>query len=52
MFILAYYVDQCNRDDPEINSCFIKSANKLTKYLQDGLPELEMEEVNFIFLYF
>lgn len=44
--ITAYFIDQCERDDPELNACFMRSANKLTKYLQRGLPELDMEEVN------
>lgn len=45
--ILAYYIKQCQRDDPEINQCLINSANHLTKELRSGIAELEMEEVRF-----
>ncbi|XP_055715245.1 protein takeout [Phlebotomus papatasi] len=40
-----YYLQQCSRDDPEINSCLIESANKFARHLRDGVPELELEEV-------
>lgn len=41
----AYYVDQCSRDDPEVNICLMHSANRLARLLQRGIPELGMEEV-------
>lgn len=44
----AYYVDQCSRDDPEVNTCLMHSANRLARLLQVGIPELGMEEVNFL----
>lgn len=41
----AYYLDKCNRDDPEVNNCLRDSANKLARHLQQGVPELGIEEV-------
>lgn len=43
----AYYVEQCSRDDPEVNTCLMHSANRLARLLQRGIPELGMEEVMF-----
>lgn len=51
----AYYVDQCSRDDPEVNICLMHSANRLARLLQRGIPELGMEEVmyfNFKYTFF
>lgn len=48
MVVLAlqpYYVEQCSRDDPEVNTCLMHSANRLARLLQRGIPELGMEEV-------
>lgn len=42
---LAYYVNQCSRSDPEVNTCLMHSANRLARLLQVGVPELGMEEV-------
>lgn len=42
----AHYIDACYRDDPEVNACLIVSANKLARLLQNGIPELGMEEVS------
>lgn len=44
-FVSAYYLDKCYRDDPQVNSCLRDSANKLARYLQQGVPELGVEEV-------
>lgn len=41
----AYYINQCSRDDPEVNVCLMHSANRLARLLQVGVPELGMEEV-------
>lgn len=41
----AYYIDQCSREDPEVNICLMHSANRLARLLQVGIPELGMEEV-------
>lgn len=51
----AYYVEQCSRDDPEVNTCLMHSANRLARLLQRGIPELGMEEVmyyNFKYSFF
>lgn len=44
---IAYYVNQCARNDPEVNTCLLHSANRLARLLQVGVPELGMEEVKF-----
>lgn len=41
----AYYIQQCSRDDPEVDICFMNSANHLARLLRNGVPELYMEEV-------
>lgn len=46
----AYYIDQCSRDDPEVNECLKDSCNRLARLLQNGIPELGMEEVNILIL--
>lgn len=43
--VSAYYLDKCHRDDPDVNNCLRNSANKLARYLQQGVPELGIEEV-------
>ncbi|XP_031635609.1 uncharacterized protein LOC116348681 [Contarinia nasturtii] len=40
-----YYVNQCSRDDPEVNTCLMKSANRLARLLQAGIPELGFEDI-------
>lgn len=44
---VAYYINQCSRNDPEVNTCLLHSANRLARLLQVGVPELGMEEVKF-----
>lgn len=44
-FLVAYYLDRCDRDDPQVNECLMNSANKLARYLQNGVPELGIEQV-------
>lgn len=43
--ISAYYLEHCERDDPEVNECLIASGNKLIKHLRHGIPELGIFEV-------
>lgn len=43
----AYYLDKCYKDDPQVNNCLRDSANKLARYLQQGVPELGIEEVRY-----
>ncbi|KAG4080290.1 hypothetical protein HA402_010782 [Bradysia odoriphaga] len=40
-----YYLSRCARDDPEINTCIKNTANRLAKFLRQGVPELEIYEV-------
>ncbi|XP_005178495.1 circadian clock-controlled protein daywake [Musca domestica] len=40
-----YYLQQCPRDEQIINECLRDSGNKLVHYLRQGIPELEMYEV-------
>lgn len=44
-FYSAYYIQQCSRDDPELDICLMNSANHLARLLRNGVPELDMEEV-------
>lgn len=41
----AYYIQQCKRSDPNVDQCLKSSANKFARYVQKGIPELEIEEV-------
>lgn len=41
----AYYLERCSRENPELNECLRNSANRLAKYLRQGVPELEMDDV-------
>lgn len=45
LILVAYYLDRCERDDPQVNKCLMNSANKLARYLQKGVPELDIEQV-------
>jgi hypothetical protein len=40
-----YFLEKCNREDPEINECLQYSFNKLAAHLQQGVPELDIYEV-------
>ena len=40
-----YFIHQCQRSDPEINKCLQFSANTLVKHFRNGIPELEVDEV-------
>ncbi|XP_062554120.1 protein takeout [Armigeres subalbatus] len=40
-----YYMHRCQRDDPQVNDCLQYAANKLTKYLRDGIPEIGIDDV-------
>lgn len=41
----AYYLQQCYKDDPDVNECLRNSANRLAKFIRQGVPELGIEEV-------
>lgn len=41
----AYYIQQCQRDDPDVDECLKSSGNILAKYLRTGVPELDILEV-------
>ncbi|XP_037953523.1 protein takeout [Teleopsis dalmanni] len=40
-----YYVQQCPREEPAINHCLLESTNKLVELLREGVPELDMTEI-------
>ncbi|XP_017081770.1 protein takeout [Drosophila eugracilis] len=40
-----YYLQQCPRDEAQINECLRESGNKLVHYLQKGVPELDIYEI-------
>ncbi|XP_060651063.1 protein takeout [Drosophila nasuta] len=40
-----YYLQQCPRDEAAINECLRDSGNKLVHYLQKGIPELDIYEI-------
>ncbi|XP_026466740.1 uncharacterized protein LOC113370283 [Ctenocephalides felis] len=40
-----YYITQCSRTDPAINTCLQKTGNRLARLLKNGVPELGIEEV-------
>ncbi|EDW34356.1 GL22211 [Drosophila persimilis] len=40
-----YYLQQCPRDEAQINECLRDSGNKLVHYLQKGVPELDIYEI-------
>ncbi|XP_022213409.1 uncharacterized protein LOC111068325 isoform X1 [Drosophila obscura] len=40
-----YYLQQCPRDEAQINDCLRESGNKLVHYLQKGVPELDIYEI-------
>ncbi|KAF2899002.1 hypothetical protein ILUMI_07169 [Ignelater luminosus] len=39
-----YYLKQCHKADPQVNTCLQKSANTLIAYMKRGIPELELSE--------
>ena len=43
--LTVYFVEKCYRDDPEIDECLRFSGNKLASYLHEGIPELELVDV-------
>lgn len=40
-----YYLEQCPRDENIVDECLRDSGNKLVKYLRQGVPELDIFEV-------
>lgn len=44
----AYYIQACPRDEEVINECLRDSGNRLTHYLRQGIPELNIFEVGFM----
>ncbi|XP_070504021.1 protein takeout-like isoform X1 [Chironomus tepperi] len=40
-----YFVEKCYRDDPDIDECLRFSGNKLASYLHEGIPELDLVDV-------
>ncbi|CAD7091844.1 unnamed protein product [Hermetia illucens] len=40
-----YYLQQCPRDENVVNECLKSSGNRLVKYLREGVPELDIYEV-------
>lgn len=48
----AYYLSRCARNDPEINTCLKNSANRLAKFLRQGIAELGIDEVCCCCFYF
>lgn len=51
ILLTAYYLSKCVRDDPEINTCLKNSANRLAKFLRQGVPELDIDEVCLPFIF-
>ncbi len=49
---LAYYLSRCARNDPDINTCLKNSANRLAKFLRQGIAELGIDEVCFVWFFF
>lgn len=41
----AYFIEKCYRDDPELDECLKYSGNKLASYLHEGIPELDLVDV-------
>ncbi|XP_077290330.1 circadian clock-controlled protein daywake-like [Arctopsyche grandis] len=40
MYKVAEYIDICYRDDPNLNQCLTKEANKILKKFSKGVPEI------------
>lgn len=40
-----YFIEKCYRDDPDIDECLKYSGNKLASYLHEGIPELDLVDV-------
>ncbi|XP_017845633.1 protein takeout [Drosophila busckii] len=40
-----YYLQKCPRDEAQLNDCLRESGNKLVHYLQKGVPELDIFEI-------
>lgn len=38
--VVAYFIEKCYREDPNVDECLKYSGNKLIKYLREGIPEL------------
>lgn len=38
-------MEKCYRDDPDIDECLKFSGNKLASYLHEGIPELDLVDV-------
>lgn len=52
LMFLAYYIQQCHKSDQNVDVCLKQSANKFARYVQKGIPELEIEDVNIELLKF
>lgn len=46
--LTAYYIQACPKDEEVINECLRDSGNRLTHYLRQGIPELDIFEVGFM----
>lgn len=44
-YSLDYFIEKCYRDDPELDECLKYSGNKFASYLNQGIPEIDLEEV-------
>ncbi|KAL5273051.1 hypothetical protein ACFFRR_000055 [Megaselia abdita] len=45
IFLTAYYIQACPKDEELINECLRDSGNRLTHYLRHGIPELDIFEI-------
>lgn len=45
LFISDYFIEKCYRDDPELDECLKYSGNKFASYLHEGIPEIDLENV-------
>lgn len=45
IYYTAYYIYPCQRNDPDVDSCLTYAANHLASHFKDGIPELDVAEV-------
>ena len=45
-----YFVEKCYREDPDIDECLKYSGNKLASFLPEGIPELDLVEVEPVYI--
>lgn len=50
LYVIAEYIKQCKKDDPQLVECFKSSLHHLRPYLAAGIPDIEVSFCYSIFV--